>query len=40
MATVLRPLIGATAPSFGYSVLTANVPHFRHVPGVSVVVFR
>jgi predicted nucleic acid-binding protein len=33
-------LIGATALSLGYSVLTANVRHFRQVPGLSVVVFR
>jgi predicted nucleic acid-binding protein len=33
-------LIGATALSLGYSGLTANVPHFRQVPGLSVVLFR
>lgn len=33
-------LIDATALSLGYSVLTANVRHFRQVPGLSVVVFR
>ena len=29
-------LIGATALSLGYSVLTANPRHFRHVPGLAV----
>ncbi|HXJ04342.1 MAG TPA: PIN domain-containing protein [Candidatus Acidoferrum sp.] len=33
-------LIGATALSLGYSVLTANVRHFRQVPGLAVVLFR
>jgi tRNA(fMet)-specific endonuclease VapC len=33
-------LIGATALSLGYSVLTANVRHFRQVPGLSVLQFR
>jgi tRNA(fMet)-specific endonuclease VapC len=33
-------LIGATALSLGFSVLTANVRHFRQVPGLSVVLFR
>jgi len=30
-------LIGATALSFGYSVVTLNVAHFRLIPGLSVV---
>jgi len=30
-------LIGATALEVGYSVLTANVRHFRLVPGLTVV---
>ncbi len=30
-------LIGATALSLGYSVLTANVRHFQMIPGLSVV---
>jgi predicted nucleic acid-binding protein len=30
-------LIGATALSLGYSVLTVNVRHFKKVPGLSVV---
>ena len=30
-------LIGATALSLGFSVLTANVRHFRLIPGLSVV---
>lgn len=30
-------LIGATALSLGYSVLTVNIRHFRQVPGLSVV---
>jgi tRNA(fMet)-specific endonuclease VapC len=30
-------LIGATALSLGYSVLTVNPRHFRHVPGLSVI---
>ena len=29
-------LIGATALSLGYSVLTVNPRHFRHIPGLSV----
>lgn len=33
-------LIGATALSLGYSVLTANVRHFRQVPGLLVMLFR
>jgi len=33
-------LIGATALSLGYSVLTANTRHFRQMPGLSVVLFR
>ncbi|HZV87791.1 MAG TPA: PIN domain-containing protein [Candidatus Binatus sp.] len=33
-------LIGATALSIGFSVLTANARHFRQVPGLSVVLFR
>jgi len=33
-------LIGATALSLGFSVLTANVRHFRQVPGLSVVLFQ
>ncbi len=32
-------LIGATALSLGYSVLTANARHFRMIPGLSVVQF-
>ena len=32
-------LIGATALELGYSVATANVRHFRLVPGLSVVQF-
>jgi hypothetical protein len=32
-------LIGATALSLGYSVLTANLRDFRHIPGLSVVPF-
>lgn len=30
-------LIGATAVSLGYSILTVNPRHFRHVPGLSVI---
>ncbi len=30
-------LIGATALSIGFSVLTVNTRHFGHVPGLSVV---
>lgn len=30
-------LIGATALSLGYSVLTVNIRHFRKVPGLQVV---
>ena len=30
-------LIGATALSLGFSVLTVNVRHFRLIPGLSVV---
>jgi tRNA(fMet)-specific endonuclease VapC len=33
-------LIGATALSLGFSVLTINVRHFRQIPGLSVVLFR
>jgi len=33
-------LIGATALSLGFSVLTANTRHFAQVPGLSVVLFR
>ncbi|MGC2527699.1 MAG: PIN domain-containing protein [Candidatus Acidiferrum sp.] len=33
-------LIGATALSLGFSVLTTNVRHFRQVPGLSVVLFH
>jgi tRNA(fMet)-specific endonuclease VapC len=33
-------LISATALSLGFSILTANVRHFRQVPGLSVVLFR
>jgi len=33
-------LIGATALSLGFSVLTVNVRHFRKVPGLSVILFR
>lgn len=29
-------LIGATALSLGYSVLTANVRHFNLIPGLNV----
>lgn len=32
-------LIGATALSLGYSVLTANLRHFQMIPGLSVVRF-
>jgi tRNA(fMet)-specific endonuclease VapC len=30
-------LIGATALSLGYSVLTANPRHFRRIPGLTVI---
>ena len=30
-------LIGATALSYGYSVLTVNVRHFRLIPGLPIV---
>ena len=30
-------LIGATAVSLGYSILTVNPRHFRHIPGLSVI---
>jgi tRNA(fMet)-specific endonuclease VapC len=33
-------LIGATAISLGFSVLTSNVRHFRQLPGLSVVLFQ
>jgi len=33
-------LIGATALSLGFSVLTANVRDFRRVPGLAVVLFE
>lgn len=33
-------LIGATALSLGFSVLTANLRHFRQVPGLAVVLFQ
>jgi tRNA(fMet)-specific endonuclease VapC len=33
-------LIGATALSLGFSVLTTNVRHFRQVPGLAVVLFQ
>jgi tRNA(fMet)-specific endonuclease VapC len=33
-------LIGATALSLGFSVLTTNARHFRQIPGLSVVLFR
>ena len=32
-------LIGATAMSVGYSVLTANLRHFRMIPGLEVIPF-
>jgi predicted nucleic acid-binding protein len=32
-------LIGATALSLGYSVLTANVRHFNLIPDLTVVSF-
>jgi len=32
-------LIGATALSLGYSVLTANLRHFRLIPGLDVIPF-
>lgn len=30
-------LIGATALALSYSVLTVNIRHFEHIPGLSVV---
>jgi predicted nucleic acid-binding protein len=33
-------LIGATALSLSFSVLTTNVRHFRQVPGLAVVLFQ
>jgi len=33
-------LIGATALSLGFSLLTTNTRHFRQVPGLSVVLFQ
>jgi tRNA(fMet)-specific endonuclease VapC len=33
-------LIGATALSLGFSVLTINVRHFRQIPDLSVMLFR
>jgi predicted nucleic acid-binding protein len=33
-------LIGATALSLNFSVLTTNVRHFRQVPGLAVVLFQ
>lgn len=33
-------LIGATALSLGFSVLAANLRHFRQVPGLTVVLFQ
>lgn len=33
-------LIGATALSLGFSLLTANARHFAQIPGLSVVLFR
>jgi len=33
-------LIGATALQVGYSILTANVRHFRLIPGLTVEEFR
>jgi tRNA(fMet)-specific endonuclease VapC len=33
-------LIGATALSLGFSVLTANPRHFQQVPGLPVLLFR
>jgi len=32
-------MIGATALSLGYSVLTANLRHFRLIPGLEVIPF-
>ncbi len=32
-------LIGATAISLGFSVLTANERHFRLIPGLDVIAF-
>ena len=33
-------LIGATALTLGFSVLTANLRHFQHLPGLSVLLLR
>lgn len=33
-------LIGATALSLGFSVMTANLRHFRQIPGLNVVPFE
>ena len=30
-------LIGATALSLGFSVLTANMRHFKQIPGLNVI---
>jgi hypothetical protein len=38
--TAERLIERLAALSLLYSVLTANVPHFRQVPGLSVVLFR
>ena len=35
--TIFNLLIGATALSLGYSVLTVNPRHFRRVPGLAVI---
>ena len=32
-------MIGATALSLGFSILTANVRHFRMIPGLDVLPF-
>jgi predicted nucleic acid-binding protein len=32
-------LIGSTALSLGFSVMTANLRHFRLIPGLSIVLF-
>ncbi len=32
-------LIGATALSLGYSVLTSNLRHFQMIPGLAVIAF-
>ncbi len=32
-------MIGATALSLGYAILTANVRHFRMIPGLQVIDF-